>query len=255
TTLADHAQYDAFGNRLDAPTVDSLFAYTGRYHDDDTGLQWNGSTQGGGRWYDSATGRWLSEDSIGFRGDTSNLYRYVENGATIFVDPNGRELDWTFEPHSPGWADPHINPRPNGGQPAITPPPIPPGPYTPPGPGWIWKGPPYDPTGGPCGSWNSPEGDKLHPDLHHPQPKGPHWGWRDPYGNRWDYFPDTGKWVADPNNNPNKPTPVFPEGTFDTVVIVGGGVACGYVIYRVGRMLPSLIPPFWGTIPANAAIP
>ncbi|MCC7087098.1 MAG: RHS repeat-associated core domain-containing protein [Pirellulales bacterium] len=98
TTLADHAQYDAFGNRLDAPTVDSLFGYTGRYHDDDTGLQWNGSSQGGGRWYDSATGRWLSEDAIGFRGDASNLYRYVENRATIFVDPSGMEREGEHKP-------------------------------------------------------------------------------------------------------------------------------------------------------------
>lgn len=29
----------------------------------------------------------------------------------------------------------------------------------------------------------------------------------------------------------------------------------GYVIYRVIRMLPSLAPPLWETIPANAAIP
>ncbi|MCC7084277.1 MAG: RHS repeat-associated core domain-containing protein [Pirellulales bacterium] len=96
TALADHAQYDAFGNRLDAPTVDSLFAYTGRYHDADTGLQWNGSSQGGGRWYDSATGRWLSEDSIGFAGDASNLYRYVGNAATIYVDPNGMKKETTM---------------------------------------------------------------------------------------------------------------------------------------------------------------
>lgn len=31
--------------------------------------------------------------------------------------------------------------------------------------------------------------------------------------------------------------------------------AAGYVAYRVIRFLPSLLPPLWGTIPANAAIP
>ncbi|MCC7087504.1 MAG: RHS repeat-associated core domain-containing protein [Pirellulales bacterium] len=90
TTVVDHAQYDAFGNRLDAPAVDSLFGYTGRYHDDDTGLQWNGSDQGGGRWYDSATGRWLSKDRIGFNAGDPNLYRYAYNSSTIYVDPSGR---------------------------------------------------------------------------------------------------------------------------------------------------------------------
>jgi RHS repeat-associated protein len=36
-------------------------------------------------------------------------------------------------------------------------------------------------------------------------------------------------------------------------VVVTGGVA--YVIYRCIRMLPSLLPPLWETIPANAVIP
>jgi len=33
------------------------------------------------------------------------------------------------------------------------------------------------------------------------------------------------------------------------------GVGIGYVIYRCVRMLPSLWPPFWWTIPENAAVP
>ena len=36
--------------------------------------------------------------------------------------------------------------------------------------------------------------------------------------------------------------------------VVGAGVAA-YAAYRVVRMLPSLLPPLWWTIPANAAIP
>jgi len=36
---------------------------------------------------------------------------------------------------------------------------------------------------------------------------------------------------------------------------VGAGLGAGYFLYRGGRMLPSLLPPFWWTIPANAAIP
>ncbi|WP_448978417.1 hypothetical protein [Neisseria sp.] len=27
------------------------------------------------------------------------------------------------------------------------------------------------------------------------------------------------------------------------------------MVYRIVRFLPSLLPPLWGTIPANAAIP
>lgn len=37
-----------------------------------------------------------------------------------------------------------------------------------------------------------------------------------------------------------------------TVVVVGGAA---YVIYRCMRMLPSLVPPLWPTIPANAVMP
>jgi RHS repeat-associated protein len=48
------------------------YLYTAREFDPVTGLQYNRQ-----RWYDSRTGRWLSEDPIGFAGDPSNLYRYV----------------------------------------------------------------------------------------------------------------------------------------------------------------------------------
>lgn len=97
------------------------------------------------------------------------------------------------------------------------PPAIPPDSTTPPGPGWEWR-PITEPIGGPNGGWYNPgTGETLHPDLDHPQPKGPHWGWRDPFGNKWDFFPEPppGKWKPNPShpNNPNKPQPTFPPGT------------------------------------------
>ena len=64
--------------------MDEAFAFTGRWFDGTTGLQNNDE-----RWYDPKIGRWLSEDPIGFNGDPSNLYRYVGNQATTFVDPSG----------------------------------------------------------------------------------------------------------------------------------------------------------------------
>jgi len=102
------------------------------------------------------------------------------------------------------------------------PPKIPPNPTTPPGPGWEWR-PTTEPVGGPIGGWYNPgTGETLHPDLNHPQPKGPHWGWKDPYGNQWDFFPDPapGKWKPNPAhpNNPNKPQPTFPPGTEPTPI-------------------------------------
>lgn len=39
--------------------------------------------------YEPTTGRWLSEDPIGFLGEDANLYRYVANSATNATDPSG----------------------------------------------------------------------------------------------------------------------------------------------------------------------
>ena len=84
--------YDAFGNIIGgsdpAPTTGSLFLYTARPTDPDTGLQNNLN-----RWYDASIGRWISMDPIGFAAGDVNLYRYVGNGATVGVDPQGL-LDW-----------------------------------------------------------------------------------------------------------------------------------------------------------------
>ncbi|MGM0486983.1 MAG: RHS repeat-associated core domain-containing protein [Planctomycetota bacterium] len=35
------------------------------------------------------TGRWLSEDPIGFEAGDGNLYRYVINSVTSYADPTG----------------------------------------------------------------------------------------------------------------------------------------------------------------------
>ncbi len=35
----------------------------------------------------------------------------------------------------------------------------------------------------------------------------------------------------------------------------GAGLTAGYLLYRAVRMIPSLFPPLWETIPANLAIP
>jgi len=87
TTIANHRTYDAFGRLTSetAPTVDHLFAFTGRPFDEDTGLQNNLN-----RWYDPSVGRWLSEDPIGFRGGDVNVYRYVRNTPQVAIDPTGQ---------------------------------------------------------------------------------------------------------------------------------------------------------------------
>ena len=69
TTIANHRVYGAYGNVQSETNsaVDCLFGYTGRLHDEATGLQNNLN-----RWYDASTGRWISEDPIGFAAGDAN---------------------------------------------------------------------------------------------------------------------------------------------------------------------------------------
>ena len=78
-----HLIYDAFGNLISG-TTPILFAYTGKAFDTSTSLQNNIN-----RWYDSTVGRWLSTDPIGFEGNDTNLYRYVENSCIQNLDIRG----------------------------------------------------------------------------------------------------------------------------------------------------------------------
>jgi RHS repeat-associated protein len=41
------------------------------------------------RWYEPASGRFISRDPIGFSADEADLYRYVGNSPANFNDPNG----------------------------------------------------------------------------------------------------------------------------------------------------------------------
>ena len=81
-------EYNAFGALVNATGEMPLFRYTGKLFDEATGLQWNIN-----RWYDSAVGRWISEDPIKFEGSGTNLYRYVSNSPLNATDSEGLEED------------------------------------------------------------------------------------------------------------------------------------------------------------------
>ncbi|WP_156397959.1 RHS repeat-associated core domain-containing protein [Duganella sp. Root336D2] len=90
-----------------------------------------------------------------------------------------------------------------------------------------------------------------------------------------EYCPDCDTKSQDPDGqippNPSKPEPATPDPApaekttcpsdkkdcqmVPTVVKAAAAVGGTYIIYRCVRMLPSLFPPLWPTIPANAAIP
>jgi RHS repeat-associated protein len=67
--------YDSFGNILSDsdPTFRVPFAFAGGLYDPDTGL-----VHFGYRDYDPDTGRWISEDPLGFGGGDVNLFAYVD---------------------------------------------------------------------------------------------------------------------------------------------------------------------------------
>jgi RHS repeat-associated protein len=85
SVIQDHIDYDGYGNATHTTiSVGDQFGYAGGLYSHDTKME-----QFGARWYDPATGRWVSEDPSGFGGGDQNLYRYCGNGPTDAVDPTG----------------------------------------------------------------------------------------------------------------------------------------------------------------------
>ena len=84
--VLNHITYDSYGNVVSQtnPAVEFRYGFTGRERDNETGLDYYRA-----RYYDSAVGRFISEDPIGFGAGDSNLSRYVFNSPTNLVDPSG----------------------------------------------------------------------------------------------------------------------------------------------------------------------
>lgn len=84
-TVVETRGYDSFGGGAGSQLT--RYGFTGRERDPDTGLYFYRA-----RWYDPATGRFLSEDPIDFKGGDINLYAYVSNNPTRFIDPAGTQV-------------------------------------------------------------------------------------------------------------------------------------------------------------------
>lgn len=83
-TLAQSYAFDSFGRQTaSSGSVANPFRYAAREFDSETGLYFMRA-----RYYDPATGRFLSEDPFGSVADL-NLYKYVGNNAPNFYDPLG----------------------------------------------------------------------------------------------------------------------------------------------------------------------
>jgi RHS repeat-associated protein len=86
TMVLDHMDYDAYGNITNEtnPANGDPYKYAGGVYDSYTGLE-----QFGERWYDPKSGRWTTQDPLGFGGGDDNVYRYVGNSPTNQTDPLG----------------------------------------------------------------------------------------------------------------------------------------------------------------------
>ena len=88
-----HVDYFTFGGIVPGSESGSggdRFKFAGRELDSEIGLYYNRA-----RYYDANTGRFISEDPIGFRGGQANLYAYVGNQPTEQLDPTGRDA-WSY---------------------------------------------------------------------------------------------------------------------------------------------------------------
>jgi RHS repeat-associated protein len=94
-TIASTYVYDAFGKlSASSGTVTNPFQYTGREFDAETGIYYYRA-----RYYDPSSGRFLGEDPLGFKARDANLFQFVRNAPTNFIDPLGLiSVDPAFRP-------------------------------------------------------------------------------------------------------------------------------------------------------------
>jgi RHS repeat-associated protein len=83
-SLAQTYGYDSFGKQTSSSgSLTNPFQFTAREFDAETSLYYYRS-----RYFDSSVGRFMNEDSIGFRGG-ANFYAYVGNNPILWIDPFG----------------------------------------------------------------------------------------------------------------------------------------------------------------------
>jgi RHS repeat-associated protein len=96
------------------------------------------------------------------------------------------------------------------------------------------------------GRWVHDTGTIL--DWHNAQPGKRGWRGKD----HW-HVDEEKKHTPPGVDHPGFPEPVGSKAR--TAAKVGASIGLGYLVYRAARLVPSVLPPLWWTIPANVAIP
>jgi RHS repeat-associated protein len=216
-TAAAALDYSPYGKPVRTwGTVTPLYQYAGLAYHANSGLML--ATY---RALDGATGRWLNRDPIREHGGI-NLYGYVGGNPTNAVDTMGlMKL-----PGNPGGLPPN----------------------------WVADPTHKDPNGE---RWRGPNGEYL--DFHSGRPGLPGWRGVDHWhhnGGEEHLLP--GDEISDPDNTDKdgeKKPDTDETKNGETAAKIVAGSAGLYIAYRCVRMLPSLLPPLWPTIPINGALP
>jgi hypothetical protein len=162
----------------------------------------------------------MSQDTS-VSGGGYSLYSYVANNPVRWIDPQGL-MKLPSDPSGlpPEWTRDPSHRDPNGER---------------------YRGP-----------------DDEYLDFHKGRPGQPGWRGKDHWHhNGEDEHLEPGDEIPDPEPEPDpEPTPEPTDGQVCKSVAVAVAVPTGaYIIYRVVRFLPSLLPPLWETIPLNLAVP
>jgi RHS repeat-associated protein len=95
-TSVQHYKFDSFGTVTAGNTALSRYLYAARELDPATDLIYNRA-----RFYHPFSGRWMTDDPLGFVAADANLSAYVGNGPTVSTNPSGHEQNGTETKHIP----------------------------------------------------------------------------------------------------------------------------------------------------------
>ncbi len=91
SAIAWEAEYRPFGEAVTTGSVSFPLRFPGQYHDTETGLHYNWH-----RYYDPATGRYLTSDPIGLEGGL-NPYAYASANPLVATDPTGLAVETAWD--------------------------------------------------------------------------------------------------------------------------------------------------------------